>query len=43
MGRARAISLASFPGSPEREINKRGEPGNVNAKILAGKKFGDCV
>ena len=22
-----AISLASFPGSPEREINTRGKPG----------------
>ena len=39
MDSSRLSVLASFPGSPEREINTRGEPGIFSHVIKIGPEF----
>ena len=39
MATSRAVTIASFPGSPEREINTRGEPGIFSHVIKIGPEF----
>ena len=36
---AHHLEVASFPGSPEREINTRGEPGILSHVIKIGPEF----